>query len=257
MRLTTIGTGTAAPHAGRVCAGNLLESDGVRLLLDCGNGVLFRMAQLGIDWRAITHVALTHFHYDHVGDLPAIIIAFRWGQMPPRTEPLTIIGPPGTREWLGRVAAAHGEWVLDPGYPLEVIETGPDPQESLLLAGSRLRVSVLPVAHSDASVAYSVHGERARFVYTGDTPYSDALADWAAGCDLLLTECSLPASLAMATHLTPESAGALAARAKPARLVLTHFYPPVEHEDIPSLVRERWAGPLVLAHDGLVIEIED
>jgi ribonuclease BN (tRNA processing enzyme) len=40
-------------------------------------------------------------------------------------------------------------------------------------------------------------------------------------------------------------------------LVLTHFYPPVEHEDIPSLVRERWPGPVVLARDGTVIEIEE
>jgi ribonuclease BN (tRNA processing enzyme) len=61
----------------------------------------------------------------------------------------------------------------------------------------------------------------------------------------------------VAQHLTPESAGDLAARAKPGRLVLTHFYPPVEHEDIPSIVRARWAGPVVLAHDGSVIEIEE
>jgi ribonuclease BN (tRNA processing enzyme) len=106
-------------------------------------------------------------------------------------------------------------------------------------------------------VAYSIAGERARIVYTGDTSYSDALADWAAGCDVLLMECSLPAAFAVAQHLTPESAGALAARAEPGRLVLTHFYPPVEHEDIPSLVHGRWPGPLVLARDGTVVEIED
>lgn len=257
MRLTIIGTGTAAPHAERVCAGNLVEAGSVRLLLDCGNGVVFRMAQLGIDWPAITHVALTHFHYDHVGDLPALITAFRWGQLPPRTEPLTLIGPPGMKEWLARVAAAHGEWVLDPGYPLGVVETDPDSPFEFQFPNSALVLSALRVPHSESSVAYSIAGERARVVYTGDTSYSDALADWAAGCDVLLTECSLPASFNMTQHLTPESAGALAARANPGRLVLTHFYPPVEHEDIPSLVGQWWTGPLVLARDGTVVEIED
>jgi ribonuclease BN (tRNA processing enzyme) len=257
VRLTTIGTGTAAPHAERVCAGNLLEFGSVRLLLDCGNGVLFRMAQLGIHWQGITHVALTHFHYDHVGDLPALITAFRWGQLPPRTDPLTLIGPPGMKEWLARVAAAHGEWVLDPGYQLVVTEMDPASELSLSPSPSPCTLSACAVPHSEGSIAYSLRGERARVVYTGDTSYSDALADWAAGCDVLLTECSLPASFAVTQHLTPEAAGALAARANPGRLVLTHFYPPVEHEDIPSLVRQRWPGPLVLARDGTVVEIEE
>ena len=257
MRLTIVGSGTAAPHAERVCAGNVVDAGSVRLLLDCGTGVVFRMAQLGIDWRAITHIALTHFHYDHVGDLPALITAFRWGQLPPRSEPLTLIGPPGVKEWLSRAAAAHGEWLLDPGYPFEVVEADPDAQIAYRFPDSSLLLSALRVPHSENSVAYSLHGGRARVVYTGDTSYSEALADWAAGCDVLLTECSLPASFAVTQHLTPESAGALAARANPGRLVLTHFYPPVELEDIPSLVRQRWPGPLVLARDGTVIEIEE
>ncbi len=116
---------------------------------------------------------------------------------------------------------------------------------------------MFPVPHTPESVAYSISSPRARLVYTGDTAYDDALADWAARCDVLLTECSLPAALAIPEHLTPESAGALAARAQPGRLVLTHFYPPVEVEDIPSLVRTRWPGPLMLAQDGTVIDLQE
>ena len=50
MRLTTVGTGTAAPVRDRVQAGHLVENGDVRLLLDCGSGVAFRLATLGIDW---------------------------------------------------------------------------------------------------------------------------------------------------------------------------------------------------------------
>jgi ribonuclease BN (tRNA processing enzyme) len=257
MRLTVIGSGTAAPHPSRVCAGHLVESGDVKLLLDCGNGVMFRMAQLGIEWPKITHIALSHFHYDHVGDLPALLTAFKWGQLPPRTEALTLIGPPGTGEWLKRVAAAHGEWVTEPGYPLSIEELAPNSQFSIGVPPLQFTVEAARVPHTNDSVAYSVKSGRARLVYTGDTSPSDALADWAAGCDVLLTECSLPASFAVSQHLSPESAGAFAARANPGRLVLTHFYPPVEQEDIPSLVGQRWSGPLVLAHDGTVVEIEE
>jgi ribonuclease BN (tRNA processing enzyme) len=209
VRLTIVGSGTAAPHADRVCAGNMVETGSIRLLLDCGNGVMFRMAQLGLDWQAITHIALTHFHYDHVGDLPALITAFRWGQLPPRSAPLTLIGPPGMKAWLGRVAAAHGEWVTDPGYPLIVEELLPSSDLSLSLSPFPCTLQSCSVPHTDSSVAYSLTSGRARLVYTGDTSYSDALADWAAGCDVLLTECSLPAAFAVTQHLTPESAGAI------------------------------------------------
>ena len=72
MKLTTIGTGTAAPSPARVQSATLLEDDAVRVLVDCGAGAVFRMAQLGIDWRTITHLALTHFHADHLGGVPEL-----------------------------------------------------------------------------------------------------------------------------------------------------------------------------------------
>ena len=40
-------------------------------------------------------------------------------------------------------------------------------------------------------------------------------------------------------------------------LALTHFYPPVEQVDIVAEVRRVYAGPLTLAHDGWVTEIEE
>ena len=67
MRLTTIGSGTAAPHPRRAQSGALIEVGTVRLLVDCGSAVVTRMAELGIRWQDITHVANTHFHADHMG----------------------------------------------------------------------------------------------------------------------------------------------------------------------------------------------
>lgn len=254
MRVTVVGSGTAAPHPERVAPGHWVEARDIRILLDCGNGVVHRMASLGIAWNTVTHVALTHFHYDHVGDLPAFITALRWGQLPPRTDPLTLIGPMGTDAWLNKVAAAHGSWVRDPGYELRVVEVAPGAALSL---APTIALSVFRACHSPESVAYSISSGAARLVYTGDTAYDEALADWAAECDVLLTECSLPAALAIPEHLTPQSVGVFAARARPGRLVLTHFYPPVEHEDIASLVHARWPGPLVLARDGTVIDLQE
>ena len=256
MRLTVLGSGTVSPHPTRVNAGHLIETADVRLLMDCGNGVVHRMATLGLPWQDITHIAFTHFHYDHIGDFPNLISAWRWGQLPARAAPLTVIGPPGIADWLRRFSDVVGDWVVKPeSFTVAVIELVPG--NAVELGTRNVTLSCHPVPHNEESVAYSVSSGRGRVVYTGDTGYDAALADWAAGCDVLLAECSLPAAMAIAEHLTPESAAALAARAKPGRLVLTHFFPPVEHEDIPSLVRAQWPGPLVLAHDGTVVDVQE
>jgi ribonuclease BN (tRNA processing enzyme) len=123
--------------------------------------------------------------------------------------------------------------------------------------GSDIRLSCHPVPHTPESVAYSVARGTRRLVYTGDTGVSAALAEWAHGCDLLLCECSLPAGMGIPEHLTPEQCGDLAAAAAPQRLVLTHFYPPVEQVDVGALVGARFAGPVSLAFDGWSIDIED
>jgi ribonuclease BN (tRNA processing enzyme) len=247
MRLTTVGTGTAAPHPSRVQAGHLVEAGDVRLLLDCGSGVAHRLASLGLDWGGITHVALTHFHADHVADLVTLLVAWRYGQLPPRTAPVTLIGPVGTRALFDRLIAAFDVSVGTNGYAVTVVEVA---SGDTVVIGEGVTLAATGVPHTAESVAYCVAHAGRRLVFGGDTAYAPELADWAAGCDVLLLECSLPAALAVPTHLTPEQAGALAARAHPGHLVLTHFHPPVETVDIAALVRASYHGPLTLAFDG-------
>ena len=253
MRLTTIGTGTAAPSPSRVCAAHLVEAGDVRLLLDCGSGSVHRMAQLGLDWMAITHIALTHFHADHTTDLATLFFAWRYGAIPWREVPVTVFGPPGTTETMALIDAAFGVKFGTLGFAIDVREIGEG--EIVDLGGVLLETRKVP--HTPESVAYSIRSGSSRMVYTGDTGPDRALAEWSVGADLLLAECSLPESMKMVTHLTPEDCGALAGLATPATLVLTHFYPPVETVDIRAIVGERYTGPVVLASDGWSTVIED
>ena len=223
------------------------------MLLDCGPGTARRMAEHGIWWQEISHVVLSHFHIDHHLDLPALLYAWKYGMLPRRSEPIDIIGPVGTKSLLEGLAAAHGDWVLDPGYPVRITELAPGGTAEL--GGARL--DCLKVSHTPESMAYSVSLGRRRIVYSGDTGFDVALADWAKGCDLLLLECSLPASMAIVEHLTPEQCGELAQRSAPRLLVLTHLYPPVETVDIRALVAVQFGGPVVIAHDGWTHELRD
>lgn len=254
MRFTTLGTGTISLPLERSCAGCLLETSEIRLLLDCGAGITRRLAELALPWQTITHVAITHFHIDHHGDLPSLIFAWKYGFLPPRSLPVEIIGPVGVAALVDRLAAAYGPWVTAPGFPLTIREITP---ESPFELPGGVKLTCHPVPHTPESVAYSMERGHRRIVYTGDTGPSDALAAWAHGCDLLVCECSLPTGMSIPEHLTPEQCGELAAAAAPRHLALTHFYPPVERVDIRTLVGARYAGPVTLARDGWHFDLED
>ncbi len=252
MRLTTLGTGTISLAAGRSCAGYLLEAPELRLLIDCGSGITRRLAERGPEWQTITHVAITHFHIDHHGDLPSLIFAWKYGFLPARTAPGEIIGPVGIAALLERLAGAYGPWVTAPGFPLTIREI--TPEDAFELPGG-VTLTCRKVPHTAESVAYSMVRDGRRIVFTGDTGPSQDLAEWSRGADLLVAECSLPTGMSIPEHLTPEQCGELAAGAAPKHLALTHFYPPVEQVDIRALVARSYAGPVTLAHDGWYFDI--
>lgn len=250
LSLVTVGTGTVAPSATRSSPAHWVERGDVRLLMDCGAGTIHRLALFGLAWERVSHVVLTHFHMDHVGELPALLFALRHATQ--REEPLVVLGPGGTVRLVDRLAAAYGTWVREPGFPLVLLDLKPG-EPFPLAADVSLEVHAVP--HCEESLAVAVSASEGRLVYTGDTGESAELAVWAAGCELLLAECSLPEAMAIAIHLTPRRAGALAQRARAKRLVLTHLYPPVETVDIRAEVAAEYAGPVSVARDGDRFEI--
>jgi ribonuclease BN (tRNA processing enzyme) len=219
----------------------------LRLLLDCGAGALHRLARCGLPWQHISHVVLSHFHPDHYGELPMLVYALKHTAVPARHEPLVILGPPGVVRLVKALAEGFGGWLLDPGFPLAVLDLRYGEPFPL---GPDVTLELCQVPHTPESAAIALAAPEGRLVYTGDTGPSADLERWAAGCDLLLAECSLPESMAMDLHLTPERAGAMAAGAGAKRLVLTHFYPPVETSDPAALAGTRFAGPIAAARDG-------
>ncbi len=254
MELIVLGSGTVAPTPERTAPAHWVTAGPVRLLLDCGSGTLHRAAQHDVPWPTVTHIALTHFHVDHWGELSHFLFALRWGTEPTRTDPLTIIGPLGLIRRFRALTQAFGEWLEDPGYPIDLVEMNPLESREL---GTDVLLETCKTPHTDESLAYAVRHRGARLVYTGDTGPSAGLASWARNCDLLLTEASLPEDRAVEIHLTPEQAGQLARDSLARRLVLVHFYPPVETTDPAGAAARYYSGPVSAARDGDLYTIGD
>lgn len=256
MHLVVLGSGTVVPEPDRSCASYFLDAGTVRLLLDCGPGATHSMARLGLPWASITHVAVTHFHTDHIGDLPYLLFALKHALATPRTEPLTLLGPPGTVDRLRALAEAFGSYVLDPGFRMTARELG-DGHSVELAPG--LRLLAHRTAHTDASVAYRLDGDglpRPLLAYTGDTGPDPALAAWVSGADTLLMECSLPDALGFDKHMTPSGVAAFANVAAPQRLLLTHVYPQLDRNALPALVADAgYRGDVAVVADGDELQV--
>ena len=254
MRLTIVGCGTAVPDPERAASGYHVEIGGLNLLMDCGPGVLHQLARFELDWQHLSHVLITHFHNDHIGDLPALFFAWKWGMQPARAEPLQLLGPKGMRKKLKHMAHAMGDHLAEPGFDLKVHEMG---GEHELLLNDVVHLKTLRTPHTRESIAFRLDAPDGSIGYTGDTGYSEQVSVFLSRVDLLIMECSMPDDLAMDTHLSPASAGRMAMQANPGALVLTHVYPQLDRTTLAERVRDAgWSGDTVIAADGLRIEGE-
>jgi ribonuclease BN (tRNA processing enzyme) len=251
--LVVVGSGTAAPDAERVGSGYFVRVGTSKVLLDCGPGVVHHLARFGLPWSEITHLCLTHFHTDHVGDVAALIFALKYGQAEPRTQPLVVYGPRGTRRFLRRLANAFGEYLRDPGFLLDIQEFEGNGRIAL---NDVAHISATSTPHTDASVAFRIDGPGSALGYTGDTGHDVDLGAFLQTLDLLIMECSLPDELERNGHLTPTSVAALARVALPRRILLTHMYPQIGRARVIEQVQKAgWEGEMLLADDGLCLEV--
>lgn len=261
MRLTVLGSGTLLPSRSRHSSAYLLEAAGRTFLLDCGSGTVHGFDRYGIDWTAIDGVVFSHYHTDHLGDLPALLFALKHGVRPPRTRPLPLLGPPGLRFRLRALARAFGESMEAPGFPLPVEELAKDGSRRFPGSGEQgegeIDLAFHPTPHTESSVAHRWSAAGRTVAYTGDTgPVGSELASFLSGADVLVAETSLPDDMQKENHLTPGSVAELARAATPRLLVTTHVYPPLEPDEVPRLVAEAgYGGRVEAAADGLVVEV--
>ncbi len=250
MNLFILGSGTCVPTVERGPSGLALALGSHLLLFDGGSGSLRQMARLGLDFRQVDYLCLSHFHPDHVSDFVPFLFALNYTVDFTRSLPLHVIGPKGLRNFYDQLQGIFGHWIEAKTYPLSFQEA-----EESCLEFADFSIETLPMTHSSASLGFRVKAEGRSLVYSGDTDYCDNIVRLGREADLLILECSFPDERKKEGHLTPSLAGRIAREASCQKLLLTHFYPVFQGHDILAECRKEFSGEILLAEDGMKITV--
>lgn len=270
LTVVTVGTGGTFENHWRLGPSTAVARGEEILLVDAGRGIAAALRSAEIPVHQPAGVLLTSLIPENTVGLDELILA---GWITPRAEALKVVGPRGTQAAVEALLRAHREGIE---AMAEVWKPPPETARVLALdleggameiAGFSIRVAELSGGPFPA-LAYRIEADGRSVVLASVGFASESLLALARGADLLVHEAiygaSLEAALAeagteraellrreAAIHPRLEEIGSLARAAGVSTLVLTRLRPPPVYDfQYRSIVREEFAGRVVIADDG-------
>jgi ribonuclease BN (tRNA processing enzyme) len=244
MQLQFVGCGDALGSGGRANTCFHLTGRNINLLIDCGASSLPALKRLGIAREDIDLILITHFHGDHFGGLPFVLLD---AQFTRRARPLVIAGPRGIETRLKQsmeVMFEHSSRT-QPRFELSVVALEPE-QVSNFGAVSVTPYSVVHGESGGPFLAYRIEAEGRIITYSADTEWTETLIPAARNADLFIVEAYYYDKI-VRNHLSLKTLeshlGAISAK----RLVLTHM-----SDDMLGRLDKL---PYSAAHDGMIVEL--
>ncbi len=239
-------------------------------LFDAGPGVERRLAAAHLPINGVTALFITHLHSDHTLGLPDLIFT-SW--VMGRAKPMQAYGPHGLRAMVDNIDAAWSEDIVirtnglehDPpgGWRVNVHEIKP----GVVYDSDGVKVTAIPVLHGSWKEAYGyrIDTPDRSVVISGDTRPCPALEAAARGVDVLVHEVYPASKLKPENrpggqdwveymhqfHTSDVELGAIAARAQPKLLVLTHIVRmgATDAELIAGIRKGGYTGRVVVGKD--------
>lgn len=259
---------------------NLLRLAGQEIVVDCGLGVTRGLVDQGMQLRDLATIYITHLHSDHYLELgPLIHTAWTAGLK----SGVDVYGPAGLeRYWRLFIESMSDDINLridDEGRPdLASLMNFHVLHEGVITSQNGITVTAMKNIHPPLveTFALSFKTDKASVVFSGDTAYLPALAEFAKSADLLIHEAMLEAALPalfarignsddrlhkhwMRSHTLAQDAGKIATSAEVGALALNHLIPSDDPdygaEHWQAAVASTWNGPLHVTNDGMVIEL--
>lgn len=151
LDICLLGCGGMMPLPYRWLTSLMMRFNGSSLLIDCGEGTQIAIREKGWSFKPIDTICFTHFHGDHIGGLPGLLLTMGNSD---RTEPLTLIGPAGLEKVVNALR------IIAPGlpFPIRFIEMT-ESEHTFEMNGYRLKA--FRVNHNVTCYGYTLEIDRA------------------------------------------------------------------------------------------------
>lgn len=240
--LQLLGSGGPISDDQRASSGELIWWQGKPfMLIDAGGGTYLRFGQSGAKLEDVTLIGITHFHTDHVADLPAIL---KGGYFFSHQKDILLFGPEGGGAFpsmtgffedlfsqKGAFAYLSGLHDADDGIKIsmKVKNVNYKSQTPIIIyQKDGITVTALGIPHGDVPcLAYKIQTPKGTIVVSADQNGSHKnFIDFAKGADILVMPAAIDENADQVSkfmHATPSVIGKIAAETKPKILVLNHF----------------------------------
>ncbi|MEB5974131.1 ribonuclease Z [Pantoea dispersa] len=148
MHLTFLGTGAGAPSLQRnvTAIALTLSKRGETWLFDCGEATQHQFMRSALKPGKLEKIFITHLHGDHIFGLPGLLTS---RSMAGLTEPMTLYGPKGLRQFVDTALSLSGSYT---GYPLEIVEI----EAGAVLDNGEFRVTAYALNHVVECYGYRI-----------------------------------------------------------------------------------------------------
>ena len=287
MKITLLGTGTPAPSLTRQSSAYMIEIGNDVLVMDHGPGAQQRLLEAGRHPTDVTHLFLSHLHYDHIMDYPRLLLQ-RWDMGAGRLPELKVFGPPPLARITRQLIGEDGVFGLDiesrvshrasldvcvaRGGELPRLKPQPEVREIVpgdLIAGGAWRLKVGEASHFEPilqCLAFRLESEAGTLVYSGDSGgVPQHMIDLARDCDVLIHMCHFASGnepsdgyrQAAGSHM---DVARVAQQANARTVVLSHVIPLLDRpgvlEQLMVEMRAVYDGNIVIGRDLMEIPLK-
>ncbi|MBT3481397.1 MAG: MBL fold metallo-hydrolase [Opitutales bacterium] len=265
------GSGAVRAHPTRGGPCYLVTIDDQNLLFDCGRCAVHNLSRFGIPVESISETYITHLHFDHICDLPLMLL-LSWNNG--RSRHMPIFGPKGIGAFLEnglrqayvadiKSRTAHGKsW---DGLDWDTHEIA---KEGLVRETDSFIIESLATKHAGLlNYNYRIKTPSSKIVITSDSEPDPRLIEFCRDADLMVVECSgtkefYDTQAWGGWHMTPEDVGRIAREAGVKKVVLKHLViesfskdPDVSEKMAETIRSLHPDGEILVAEDGMLFDV--
>lgn len=266
------GSGAVRAHPTRGGPCFAVRVGGRNLVFDCGRLAVHNLSRFGWAVETVDEVFITHLHFDHVCDLPLLLL-LSWNNG--RSSRLPVTGPKGIAAFL-----EHG---LRQAYAIDIqsrIAHGKDPagldwdsheldREGICRETNDYVIDTLITKHAGLlNLHYRIKASGKTIVITSDSESDPRMAEFCREADLVVMECSGTREFFDTVpwgkwHATPEDIGRLMHDARAKKIVLKHLViesfqnnEAAVSEAMAATIRQLHpAGEIIVGADGMTFTV--